>query len=99
MPLCTTFRSWRSEFCLRDRESSQPAGTRPGATDASFRTTFARIALSLLVASAAFAATDWPTGNRMTPPTIDAVQPLGVARGATVEMTVEGLNLAKASQV
>jgi hypothetical protein len=27
------------------------------------------------------------------------VQPLGVARGATIEMTVEGLNLARASQV
>jgi hypothetical protein len=42
---------------------------------------------------------DWPTGNRTTPPTIDSVSPLGVARGATIEMTVEGLNLARASQV
>jgi hypothetical protein len=54
--------------------------------------------LLLLTTCAAFAA-DWPTGNRTTPPTIDNVQPLGVARGATIEMTVEGLNLAKASQV
>ncbi|HZT30543.1 MAG TPA: hypothetical protein VFA33_11700 [Bryobacteraceae bacterium] len=43
--------------------------------------------------------TDWPTGNRTTPPTINAVSPLGVARGATVEMTVEGLNLAKTSAI
>src|SRR5215470_13064684 len=52
----------------------------------------------LLIAPLAFAA-DWPSGNRTTPPTIDSVQPLGVARGATIEMTVEGLNLARASQV
>lgn len=43
--------------------------------------------------------TDWPTGNRTTPPTIDAVSPLGVARGATAEMTIEGLNLAGASAI
>ncbi|MSV29552.1 MAG: hypothetical protein EXQ52_12540 [Bryobacterales bacterium] len=42
-------------------------------------------------------AIDWPTGNRTTPPTINAVSPLGVSRGATVEMTVEGFNLAGAS--
>ena len=35
-----------------------------------------------------------PTGARMTPPTIRAVAPLGVARGMTAEMTVEGFNLA-----
>jgi hypothetical protein len=52
----------------------------------------------LLATCAAFAA-DSPTGNRTTPPTIDSVQPQGAARGATIEMTVEGLNLAKASQV
>jgi hypothetical protein len=43
--------------------------------------------------------TDWPTGNRTTPPTINEVAPVGVPRGGTVEMTVEGLNLAGASQV
>ncbi len=42
---------------------------------------------------------DWPTGNRTTPPTINAVSPLGVSRGATVEMTVEGFNLAGASAI
>jgi len=42
---------------------------------------------------------DHPTGNRTTPPTINAVSPLGVARGATVEMNVEGLNLANASAI
>src|SRR5207244_8570072 len=43
--------------------------------------------------------TGHPTGNRTTPPTLNSVLPLGVARGATVEMTVEGLNLAKASAI
>src|SRR4029077_12773871 len=42
---------------------------------------------------------EWPTGKRTTPPTIDSVSPLGVPRGATVEMQVEGLNLAKTSAV
>jgi hypothetical protein len=48
----------------------------------------------LLCAGALFAA-----GNRTTPPTLNSVAPLGIARGTTVEMTVEGLNLAKASAV
>ena len=43
--------------------------------------------------------TDSPTGNRTTPPTINSVSPRGVPRGATTELTVEGLNLAKASAV
>jgi hypothetical protein len=43
--------------------------------------------------------TDWPTGNRTTPPTINSISPLGVPRGGTVELTVDGLNLAKASTV
>ena len=53
------------------------------------------------IAAAAYAqtATEWPTGNRTTPPTINSVSPMGVARGATVEMNVEGLNLAKTSAV
>jgi hypothetical protein len=42
---------------------------------------------------------DSPTGSRITPPTISAIAPLGVQRGATVEMTIEGLNLAKASAI
>ena len=53
-------------------------------------------------AAAAFAASttsDWPTGNRTTPPTINSVSPRGLPRGATTELTVEGLNLAKASAV
>jgi hypothetical protein len=53
------------------------------------------------VAAATFAATttDSPTGNRTTPPTINSVSPQGVPRGATTELTIEGLNLAKASAV
>src|SRR5260370_31951947 len=58
---------------------------------------------SLLAALAALtwsaAGTDHPTGNRTTPPTLSAVNPVGIARGATVEMTVEGLNLARASAI
>jgi hypothetical protein len=42
---------------------------------------------------------DRPTGNRTTPPTLDTVAPLGIARGTTVDLTVEGLNLAGASAI
>jgi len=59
-----------------------------------------RLILILVCTAAAFGAnttTDWPTGNRTTPPTIDSVSPQGVPRGATTEVTVEGLNLAGAS--
>lgn len=42
---------------------------------------------------------DHPSGPRLTPPTIRAVAPLGIARGMTVEMTVEGFNLAGATHV
>ncbi len=58
--------------------------------------------LPFALATAALAAnstTGWPTGNRTTPPTIDSVSPRGVPRGATAELTVEGLNLAGASAV
>ncbi|MBN8731999.1 MAG: hypothetical protein J0L64_15770 [Acidobacteria bacterium] len=57
-----------------------------------------RTASLLLLASLAFAQ-DHPTGPRITPPTLTSVNPRGVARGATTEITVEGLNLAKASAV
>src|SRR5689334_6404862 len=36
---------------------------------------------------------------RTTPPTLNNVSPQGIARGTTVEMTVEGLNLARASAI
>jgi len=57
--------------------------------------------LIVTFASAALAAntTDSPTGNRTTPPTINSISPRGVPRGATTELTIEGLNLAKASAV
>src|SRR5882762_2695370 len=42
---------------------------------------------------------DSPTGTRITPPTINSVSPQGVSRGATIEMTVEGFNLARASAI
>lgn len=42
---------------------------------------------------------DQPTGPRITPPTLNAVSPLGIARGMTVEMSLEGLNLAGATAI
>src|SRR5690242_17848860 len=48
----------------------------------------------LLFSSLLFAA-----GTRTTPPTLDAVQPQGAARGTSFELTVEGLNLAGASAI
>src|SRR2546422_330484 len=58
-----------------------------------------RILLFVAITAAAFAqsSTEWPTGNRTTPPTINSVTPPSVARGATVEMNVDGLNLARTS--
>ncbi len=53
----------------------------------------------LLVLAATVLAEDHPTGPRITPPTLTTVTPRGVARGATTEITVEGLNLAKASAI
>jgi hypothetical protein len=61
-----------------------------------------RVLLVFACAAAAFGAetgTEWPTGNRTTPPTINSVSPQGVPRGATTELTIDGLNLAKASAV
>jgi hypothetical protein len=57
--------------------------------------------IASLTAASVFAqdAKDHPTGNRTTPPTINSVAPLGIARGMTVELTVEGLNLAKAQAI
>ena len=42
---------------------------------------------------------DHPTGNRTTPPTIESIEPLGIARGVTQELTVEGYNLRDASEI
>ncbi len=60
-----------------------------------------RTTILLLLFAAAMAAqkTDHPTGSRITPPTVRDVAPLGVSRGTTVEMTVEGFNLAKATGI
>ncbi|MFN7923745.1 MAG: hypothetical protein U0Q16_26825 [Bryobacteraceae bacterium] len=53
-----------------------------------------------LAAAFCFAQTpESPTGPRITPPTLNSVAPLGVARGMTAELTVEGLNLAGASAI
>ncbi len=54
---------------------------------------------SVTLAVSSLTAADQPTGSRITPPTLNSVSPVGVARGTTVEITVEGLNLAKASAI
>jgi hypothetical protein len=54
---------------------------------------------SILSSIVLLAAADHPTGSRITPPTLNSVAPLGIARGTTNEITVEGLNLAKASAI
>src|SRR3982750_499645 len=55
--------------------------------------------LTALLAAMLAAEEPHPTGNRTTPPTINVVTPRGVARGTTVEVTVEGLNLANAQGI
>jgi hypothetical protein len=52
-----------------------------------------------LVASLQAASIDSPTGPRNTPPTLNVINPIGIPRGTTTEITIEGLNLAKASAV
>jgi len=52
-----------------------------------------------ILAMSPLMAGDSPTGSRITPPTLNSVSPVGVARGTTVEITIEGLNLAKASAI
>src|SRR5262245_44580308 len=60
-----------------------------------------RIQLFVVITAPACAQTSpqWQTGTRTTPPTINSVAALGGARAATVEMNVEGLNLARTSAV
>jgi hypothetical protein len=57
------------------------------------------IAAALLCAALPAAELDRPSGNRTTPPTLDSVSPRGLSRGTTTELTLEGLNLAKASAI
>ncbi len=52
-----------------------------------------------LVFAAQAARVESPSGSRRTPPTISVIAPRGLTRGTTVELTVEGLNLAKASAI
>ncbi len=54
----------------------------------------------LIAACAALYAADKPsTGNRTTPPTLNSANPVGIARGTTAEVTIEGLNLAKSTAI
>jgi hypothetical protein len=63
------------------------------------RTFWLRNSIGAVLAVSSLMAGDEPTGSRITPPTLNSVAPVGVARGTTVEMTMEGLNLAKASAI
>ncbi len=63
------------------------------------RLALALFTLSLVPLSLIAAELDSPSGHRTTPPLLNSVSPLGVSRGTTTELTVEGLNLAKASAI
>ncbi|MEZ5400114.1 MAG: hypothetical protein R2729_10640 [Bryobacteraceae bacterium] len=54
---------------------------------------------ALALAALAAAGQTTSTGPRITPPTLTKVDPLGAARGTTVELSAEGLNLAGATAV
>ncbi|HUS07491.1 MAG TPA: hypothetical protein VMZ52_14385 [Bryobacteraceae bacterium] len=58
-----------------------------------------RALLFTALAAAAFGEIEHPTGPRITPATINSVTPRGIARGTTVELTVEGLNLGKTTAI
>src|SRR3981081_459007 len=73
---------------------------KPAQTDDKKRSSVPHFLWVFLLAGCAVAASnDSPSGTRITPPTISVVSPQGVARGATVEMTIEGFNLARASAI
>jgi hypothetical protein len=59
-----------------------------------------KLTFAFTLLSVSFAADlDSPSGHRTTPPTLNSVSPLGIPRGTTTEVIVEGLNLAKASAI
>ncbi|MBM3785113.1 MAG: hypothetical protein FJW30_12175 [Acidobacteria bacterium] len=59
-----------------------------------------RLPLLVLLTASLFAQkTDHPTGTRLTPPNIRDISQRGVARGTTVELNVEGFNLAGAKRI
>ncbi|HEX2726900.1 MAG TPA: hypothetical protein VHN20_13870, partial [Beijerinckiaceae bacterium] len=57
------------------------------------------VTMSLTLTNAPAQTEPHPTGPRITPPTLNVVAPRGISRGTTVEMTVEGLNLARAHAI
>jgi hypothetical protein len=60
-----------------------------------------KLIAAVLTAWSCFAqsAEEWPSGPRITPPTIASVSPQGIARGNTLEMNIEGFNLARTSAI
>jgi hypothetical protein len=68
--------------------------------------TFATVSVVAPFAAMLAAALAWAgplpaqlTGIRTTPPTIESIEPLGIARGVTEELTIEGYNLRGASAI
>ncbi|MBG99988.1 MAG: hypothetical protein CMN58_06555 [Solibacterales bacterium] len=57
------------------------------------------LVLSCSIGLGAESATDHPTGSRTTPPTIELLSPLGIVKGTTQRLTVEGYNLHGASEI
>jgi len=59
-----------------------------------------RLLLPVLLTASLFAQkTDHPTGTRITPPNIRDISQRGISRGTTVELNVEGFNLAGATRI
>ena len=63
------------------------------------RTILVALVITVAPCTSFAARVESPSGSRLTPPTVSAVAPRGFARGTTVEVTVEGFNLAKASSI
>jgi hypothetical protein len=59
-----------------------------------------RLLLPVLLTASLFAQkSDHPTGTRITPPNIRDISQRGISRGTTVELNVEGFNLAGATRI
>ncbi len=60
-----------------------------------------RIVLSffVFVSIGMAASSEHPTGNRTTPPMLSSVYPVGLSRGTTVEVNIDGLNLTNTSGI
>ena len=76
------------------RQQNAPPSSKISASSSASQRLCGGVPLALLLCTLAQAASP-----RTTPPTLTTVNPQGIARGTTVELTVEGLNLARASAI